>query len=101
MLSIHHETIKRILPYALNMRKVNFKWVPHTLDNSKKAVRRHVSRERLNFLESRTDRSLSNGYIVDETWVYLNNPRTSMRIAAGAASLARVLRIVVSKKPMF
>jgi hypothetical protein len=67
MLGIHDETVKRILRNDLNTRKVNFKWVPNALDSCQKAVRVQVSRELLDFLESRTDRGLSNLYTGDET----------------------------------
>jgi hypothetical protein len=39
MLDIHYETVKVILRYDLSMRRVNFKWVPHELNISQKAVR--------------------------------------------------------------
>jgi hypothetical protein len=67
MLGIHHETVKRILRNDLNMRKVNFKWVPHALNSSQKAVRVPVLRQLLDFLENRTDRGLSNVYTRDQT----------------------------------
>jgi hypothetical protein len=60
VLRIHREKVKSILRGDLNMRKVNFKWLPHALNSSQKAARVDVSRELLAFLESRTDRSLSN-----------------------------------------
>jgi hypothetical protein len=62
------------------MRKVNFKWLPHALNSSHKAARVEVSRELLACLESRTNQSLSNVDTGDETWVCLDNPRTSMWI---------------------
>jgi predicted XRE-type DNA-binding protein len=80
LLGIHHETVKSILRSDLNTRKVNFKWLPHALNSSQKATRVEVSRELLALLESRTDRSLSNVYPGDETWIYLDNPRASMAI---------------------
>jgi hypothetical protein len=78
MLDIHDETVKRILGDDLNMRKVNFKWAPHALDSSHKALWVQVLREVLDFLESRTARSLSYVYTGDETWVHLDNPRAYM-----------------------
>jgi transposase len=39
ILGVHLETIKRILRDGLNMRRVNFKWVPHALNSSQRAVR--------------------------------------------------------------
>jgi hypothetical protein len=67
ILGIHHETLKSILHEDLNMRKVNFKWLPPALNSSQRVARVEVSRELLDFQESRTDRSLSNGYTGDET----------------------------------
>jgi plasmid maintenance system antidote protein VapI len=78
MLSIHHETVKHIVHDDLTMRRVNIKWVLYTLNSSQKTVAVQVSRELLDFLESRTNQSFSNVYTGDETWVYLDNPRTSM-----------------------
>jgi hypothetical protein len=43
MLSIDHETVKCVLRDDLNMRKVNFKWVPYALNDSQKACRIQVS----------------------------------------------------------
>jgi hypothetical protein len=45
MPGIHHKTETRMLRDDLSMRKVKFKWVPHALDSSQKAVRVQVSRE--------------------------------------------------------
>jgi phenylpyruvate tautomerase PptA (4-oxalocrotonate tautomerase family) len=101
MLDIHHESVKHILRDALNMPKVNIKCVPHALDSSQKAVLVKVSRRLLDFLESRTGRSLLNVYTADETWVHLDNPRTSMWISADVTMAIRVRCTVTSKKRMF
>jgi hypothetical protein len=55
MLGVPREKIKRILRDGLNIGKVNAEWVPHAPDSSKKGVWVQVSRELLDFLESRTD----------------------------------------------
>jgi hypothetical protein len=101
ILGVHQETVERNLRDDLNMRKVNFKWVPHALDNSQKGARVHVSRKLLDFLESGADRSLSNIYTGDETSMYLDNPRTSMQIEADITRPIRVRRTVTSKKRPF
>jgi histone-lysine N-methyltransferase SETMAR len=101
ILGIHHETVKSILRSDLNMRKVNFKWLLHALNNSQKAARAEVSGELLAFLERRTDRNLSNVYPGDEIWIYLDNPRTSMWIGADVPRPTRVRRTVFSMKRMF
>jgi hypothetical protein len=38
LLGIHHETVKSIMRSDLNMRKVNFKWLPHALNNSQRPL---------------------------------------------------------------
>jgi hypothetical protein len=68
MLGVHHEIMKWTSRDGLNMRQANFKWVPHT---------------------------------GNETWLYLDNPRTSMWIGANVATPAGVRRTVTSKKRMF
>jgi hypothetical protein len=90
MLRVHYDAVKCLLHDDFDMRKGNFEWVPHPLDRSQKAVPVQVSRELLDFLESRTSRSLSNVYTGDETWVYLDNRRTSVWISADVARPIRV-----------
>jgi hypothetical protein len=101
ILGIHHDIVKSILRSDLNMRKVNFKWLPHALNSSQKAARVEISRELLAFLESRANRSLSNVDTGDETWIYLDNSRTSMWIGADVTRPPRVRRTVGSRKRMF
>jgi hypothetical protein len=66
MLGVHLETMKRLLRNDLKMRKMNFQLVQHAPGSSQKAVRVQFSRELFDFLESRTDRSLSNVSTGDE-----------------------------------
>jgi histone-lysine N-methyltransferase SETMAR len=101
MLGVHHETIEGILRDDLNICKVNFNWMPHTLDSSQKASWVQVSRQLLDFLESRADRNLSNVYTGDETWLYVDNPWASMSIATDVTRRTGVRSIVASKKRMF
>jgi hypothetical protein len=42
----------------LNMEKVNFEWVPHTLNIAQQAARVEISWELFDFLEGRRDQSL-------------------------------------------
>jgi hypothetical protein len=58
MMGSYHETVKHVLRDDLNIRKVSFKWVPHALNNSQRALLAQVSGELHDFLESRTNRSL-------------------------------------------
>jgi hypothetical protein len=43
MRAIHHELVKRILRDDLNIRKVNFKWVPYALEGPQKTIQVQVS----------------------------------------------------------
>jgi hypothetical protein len=101
MMGIHHQTVKCISRDDLNMLKLNFKWVPHALDSSQKAVWVQVSRKLRDFLESHTDRSLSNVYAGDEIWLYLDSPWMSMWIETDATRPIRVRCTVAPKKRMF
>jgi hypothetical protein len=97
MPGVHHETIKRVLRDGVNMRKVNFKLVSHALKSSQKAVRVQVSREPLEFLESRTGRSLSTVYTGDV-------PGLSSDVHVDRCQCrrpTRVRRILASKKRVF
>jgi hypothetical protein len=60
MPGLHHGTVKR---------KVNCKWIPHTLKSSQKAVRVQVSKDLFQFLDGVSDRKLCNVYTGDETWI--------------------------------
>jgi histone-lysine N-methyltransferase SETMAR len=101
ILGLHPNTVKHILCEDLKMRKVNFKWVPHSLSDSQKAARVQISQQLLDFLNSRSSRTLCNVYTGDETWVYLDNPRTSMWIGADVERPTRTRRSVASPKRMF
>jgi hypothetical protein len=85
MLGIHDETVKRILRDELNMVKLPFKWVPHALDSSQKAVRIQVSREPLDFRESRTEacRMSALGMKRGCTWLILGHPCGSVPTSRG------------------
>jgi hypothetical protein len=66
--NIHQGTVKRILHEELSLRKVNFKWIPHLLDNDQELERFQLSTELLEFLESKSGLQLENiykGWIVD------------------------------------
>jgi histone-lysine N-methyltransferase SETMAR len=101
MLGFHHDTVKRILCEDLQMRKVNCKWIPHTLSSSQKAARVQVSKDLLEFLEGTSDRNLCNVYTGDETWVYMDNPRVSMWTGADVARPTVPRRTIGTKKCMF
>jgi hypothetical protein len=83
------------------MRRVNFKWVPHALDSSQQAFWVQVLRVSLSFLESGTGRSLLNVYTGAETWMGLDDFRTSMWIGADVTRPTGVRRTVAPKKRMF
>jgi histone-lysine N-methyltransferase SETMAR len=100
-LNLHQATVKTILCDELNMRKVNFKWIPHTLSAAQKLMRVALSEQLLNFLQETPDRTLSGVYTGDETWIYLDNPRTSMWIGTDVARPTRPRRLIGDKKRMF
>jgi hypothetical protein len=67
ILDIHQTIVKYVLREYLLLRKVNFKWIPHLLDDNQKSEWVRLSIELLPFLESKSERQLANVYIGDET----------------------------------
>jgi hypothetical protein len=81
ILSIHQPTIEWTLLEEFSLRKVNFKWIPHRLNEGQKQERVRFSTEFLEFLEAQTPREFPNVYTGDETWVCYNNPPASMWVS--------------------
>ena len=73
-LSVHPATIHRILVEDLNLIRVNYRWIPHTLSPTQKETRVTKAVGLLQEL-SECQRSWCNVITGDETWVYLDNPR--------------------------
>lgn len=95
---VDKNTVVRVLREDLDMQKVNFRWIPHTLTDELKATRVRIGCEMLNILES--SRKWWDIYTGDETWVYLNNPRKSMWIQNGVKPPTRVKRGISASKVM-
>jgi hypothetical protein len=100
-LDIHHETAKCILRDGLHMGKVNIMWLPQARDSSEKTAWVELSRQLIDFRESRVDRSLPNVYTEDQTWVHLDNPQTFIWIGVDIVRPARVRRTIACKKRIF
>jgi hypothetical protein len=65
ILNIHRSTVKLVLHEGLSLRKFNFKWIPHMLDDNQELKRFRFSMEFLKFLEfleSKSKRPLANIY---------------------------------------
>jgi hypothetical protein len=77
-LSLHHDTVHRILTEELGSCKVNFKWIPHFLPDSHKQERVRVSMELLRFLEESSPQKLANVFTGDESWFDVDNSRNPM-----------------------
>jgi hypothetical protein len=65
ILSIHWSTMKQVSCADLLLRKVNFIWILHLLDDDQKSETVRRSTELLRFLESRSQRQLANVYTGD------------------------------------
>jgi hypothetical protein len=72
-LDIHQSTVKRVFPEDLSLRKVNFQWIPHLLDDNQKLERVRLSTELLEFPEWKSQCLLVNVSIRDETWTHCYN----------------------------
>jgi hypothetical protein len=100
ILSIHPTTVERILLEELSLRKVNFKWIPHHLNERQKQERARLSIELLEFLEARAPREFVKVYTGDETWVCYDNPRSSMSVGVDVERRTRVRRSIGAKTLM-
>jgi hypothetical protein len=98
ILSIHQATVKRILLEELSLRKVNFKWIPHHLNERQKQERVHPSTYLLEFLETRAPRELANVSTGDETWVRYDNPRFSIWVDVDVERPTHVRTSIGAKK---
>ena len=77
-LGVSKETINRILKEDLDMKKINFKWIPYVLDSGLRKKRVETSKILLSKLVNLSLRERSLIMTGDETWLYLDNPRTFM-----------------------
>jgi hypothetical protein len=65
--------MKRSITEELNLRRVNFKWVPHTLTVSQKLERATISPKLLEELNRLQVNDLARAIRGDETWVDFEN----------------------------
>jgi hypothetical protein len=61
--------VKYVLRKDLLLRKANFKWISHLLDDNQKSERIRFSTEFLQFLKSKSKYQLANVYTGDEMWI--------------------------------
>jgi hypothetical protein len=66
ILSIHQSTVKGVLHKDFLLWTVNFKWIPHRLDNDQKLKRFRLTTELLAFLDLKSECPLANIYTRDE-----------------------------------
>ena len=99
-LGISKTTVKNIIKDHLGMHKVNFKWIPHQLTPELRAQRVKIAGELLDFFKGADERTLNSVYTEDETWIYYDNPRTSMWILNGKPTPTIERRNIQSKKLM-
>jgi transposase len=100
MLNIHYSLAKRIFLKELLLRKVNFKWIPHSLNDHQKQERVRLSKALLQFLESKPTMVLAIVYTGDETRVRYDNPRSFMWAGVDIAKSTRVRPSIRGKKLM-
>lgn len=99
-LNVAKQTIKRILIEELHMVKINFKWVPYTLNENIRKQRIEMAKKLLHFLTTASEKTLDQLMTQDETWIYLNNPRKTMWIKEGHEPPINVKQNIGSKKVM-
>jgi len=79
----------------IGLRKINFKWIPHRLTEGNKEERVRLSHQLLSYLSTYQH---SNIITMDETWVYFDNPPTSLWQDSELPRPHRVNRGVGEKK---
>ena len=79
---------------------MNFKWIPHQLTASLRAERVQKAKALLKFLKKAPSSTLNSVFTEDETWIYYDNPRTSMRILNGSTPPTFSRRTIAAKKSM-
>lgn len=94
----HHATVKKVMIEEMGLKKVNFKWIPHKLTERNTDERVCLSHQLLAYLSKYQH---SNIITMDETWVYFDNPPTSLWQDAELPRPHRVSRDIGAKKAMF
>lgn len=98
--NIDKKTVKLILINDLNMKRINFKWIPYKLSPKNAALRVEVSTKLYEFLTNANRNKLRKVLTQDETWIYFSNPRNSMWINNNDNPPVRVSKKINSKKVM-
>jgi histone-lysine N-methyltransferase SETMAR len=99
-LGVHPTTVHRILTEELELTRVNFRWIPHTLNDAQKAKRVEVAKILLKMLANATLAQLRLIITGDETWVYFSNPRSSMWVGSDIPRPEKPKLTIGSKKVM-
>ena len=97
---IHKNTVKVILEDHLHYHKVNFEWIPHQLTPALRAQRVATAEKLLEFFDNASEATLNRVYTEDETWIYFDNPRTSMWVLNGSPKPTKPRQNIASKKCM-
>jgi len=100
ILNVHHSVIHRILTDVMGLTRVNFRWIPHRLEEHQKLNRVELSKSILHFLENATTQQLSMVITGDETWVYFSNPRSFMWMDSSVERPERPKNTIGAKKSM-
>jgi transposase len=100
-LSLHHGIVKRLITEELDLRRVNFRWVPHILNASQKLERIKISRKLFKQLNRFRASDFARVLTGDETWIYLDNPRSAIWADAEMRRPTRPKRWIGAKKVMF
>jgi hypothetical protein len=99
-LNLHPVRVKHILVKNLSLAKVNFKWIPHLLNEAQNAERIRFSLELLKFLETRTKRQLLHVYTADETWIYHDKSRFAIWAGVDTQRPTRIRSSIGAKELM-
>lgn len=78
ILGHHTSTITSCLREQMGLMRVNFRWIPYSLNESQKRKRVEMAAELLEFLRPKSASQLKHVITGDETWVYLSNPRNAL-----------------------
>ena len=91
-------TVKKILTEDLDLRKVNFRWIPYKLNENQRKKRVQFSKELLQTLKS--TKKKCNIFTGDETWLYFHNPMPSIWQRSGLERPSQPKKTIASKKVM-
>lgn len=99
-LHVDAKTVHKCLIEEMDYCKVNFKWIPHMLNIDQKQKRCTIANELLSHLEMLGPKAWRNVITGDETWIYLDNPRSSMWQKSGIPRPKKPKHMIGNKKIM-